>query len=76
MTDLCIRIKKKSDKLDGTCSITDDELRHVREKRRELLAQWATLPAGETLELHLGQPTGNAQWADNDRVPDDLRGDS
>ena len=42
-------------KLDGDCTITDDELRHVREKRRELLAQWATLPAGETLELHLGQ---------------------
>jgi len=38
-------------KLDTPCVVTDDDLRNVRDKRRELFAQWATLPAGETLEL-------------------------
>lgn len=31
--------------------LTDHELRRIREKRRELFAQWAALPADETLEL-------------------------
>jgi hypothetical protein len=37
--------------LPGACVLTDDELRQVRDRRRVLFAQWATLPAGETLEL-------------------------
>jgi hypothetical protein len=31
--------------------VTDADLRHVRDTRRELFARWAALPAGETLEL-------------------------
>ena len=30
----------------------DDDLRLVRDVRRELFARWAALPAGDTLELH------------------------
>jgi hypothetical protein len=37
--------------LSGACVVTDDDLERVREKRRDLFAQWAALPAGETLEL-------------------------
>ncbi len=37
--------------LPAACAVTDDDLRQVREKRRELFARWAALPAGETLEL-------------------------
>jgi hypothetical protein len=37
--------------VDVPCIVTDDDLRHVREKRAELFAQWAALPAGATLEL-------------------------
>jgi hypothetical protein len=37
--------------LPGTCVITDDELVRIREQRRELLAQWAAVPPGDTLEL-------------------------
>jgi len=37
--------------LPAACAVTDDDLRQVREKRRELLARWAALPAGEALEL-------------------------
>ncbi len=37
--------------LRGACVVTDEDLRRVREKRRELFAQWAGLPPGETLEL-------------------------
>lgn len=44
--------------LDGSCTITDDDLRHVRDTRRELLARWAALPTGETLELRFGRPAG------------------
>jgi len=33
--------------LDAPC-ITDHDLRQLRDKRRELFAQWAALPAGET----------------------------
>jgi hypothetical protein len=36
---------------DGACVVTDDELARVRDKRRDLFARWAALPAGETLEL-------------------------
>jgi len=35
----------------GSCVVSDDELRRIREQRRELFAQWAALPAGQTLEL-------------------------
>jgi len=31
--------------------VSDDDLRKVRDKRRELFARWAALPAGEALEL-------------------------
>jgi hypothetical protein len=31
--------------------LSDTELARVRERRRELFAQWAALPAGETLVL-------------------------
>jgi hypothetical protein len=37
--------------LSGAPVVTDDNLRDVRDKRRELFARWAALPAGETLEL-------------------------
>ena len=37
--------------LRGACVVTDDGLRRVRERRRELFARWATLAPGETLEL-------------------------
>ena len=37
--------------LTDPCTVTDDELNDVRERRRELFALWAALPAGETLEL-------------------------
>lgn len=33
------------------CAVTDDDLRRVRDRRRELFARWTALPAGETLEL-------------------------
>ena len=36
------------------CVITDDDLRRVRDKRGELFARWAALPAGATLELIYG----------------------
>jgi hypothetical protein len=42
--------------LDGACTVTDDDLRNVRDKRRELFAQWAALPTGQTLELRFGSP--------------------
>jgi len=31
--------------------VTEEDLRNVRDKRRELFGCWAALPAGETLEL-------------------------
>ena len=37
--------------LDAPWIVKDDDLRHVRDRRRELFAQWAALPAGATLEL-------------------------
>ena len=42
--------------LNVPCVVTDDDLRRVRDKRRELFAQWAALPAGETLELRFSGP--------------------
>ena len=42
--------------LNVACVVTDDDLRRVRDKRRELFAQWAALPAGETLELRFSGP--------------------
>lgn len=45
-------------RLRGACVVTDADLQHVRDKRRELFAQWAALPAGETLELRLGKGGG------------------
>lgn len=35
----------------GSCVISDEELKRIREKRRDLFAQWSALPAGDTLEL-------------------------
>ena len=35
----------------GAPVVSDDDLRKVRDKRRELFARWAALPAGEALEL-------------------------
>jgi hypothetical protein len=34
--------------------VSDEELRRIRETRRELFERWATLPAGEALELAFG----------------------
>ena len=42
--------------VDGGCTITDDDIRNVRDARRELFAQWAALPSGGTLELSFGRP--------------------
>ena len=42
--------------LPSACIVTDDELRRIRDKRRELFAQWAALPAGAILELRFAQP--------------------
>jgi len=42
--------------VDGGCNITDDDIRNVRDARRELFAQWAALPSGGTLELRFGRP--------------------
>ena len=47
-------------RLPGACVVTDEDLRHVRDKRRELFARWAALPAGETLELRLERGGGHA----------------
>src|SRR6266496_1734227 len=41
---------------DAPCTVTDNDLRQVRDKRQELFAQWAALPAGETLELRFSGP--------------------
>ncbi|HEV2689030.1 MAG TPA: hypothetical protein VGV35_10755, partial [Bryobacteraceae bacterium] len=38
----------------GVRGLSEDELRRVRARRAELFAQWAALPAGETLELVIG----------------------
>ena len=38
-------------RLAGAPAITDEQLNQVRDKRRELFARWAALPAGEALEL-------------------------
>jgi len=35
----------------GGCTVSDEDLRRIREKRRELFVQWAALPPGHTLEL-------------------------
>jgi hypothetical protein len=43
------------------CVVTDAELEQVRERRRELFAQWAVLPAGETLELTFSTVPGEAE---------------
>lgn len=37
--------------LSGACVVTDDDLRRIREKRRELFTWWTALAAGGTLEL-------------------------
>ena len=37
--------------LSGSCRVTDEQLRSIREMLRELIARWNVLPAGETLEL-------------------------
>jgi hypothetical protein len=38
------------------CVLTDDDLRRVRDRRRELFGAWNTLPVGETLELEFPAP--------------------
>jgi hypothetical protein len=52
------------------CLITDDELRRVRHRRRELFAQWAALPPGETLQLRLTLPVPQAADSDHPRPGD------
>lgn len=47
----------------GVCDVTDAELEQVRERRRERFAQWAALPAGETLELTFSPVPGGASQA-------------
>ena len=37
--------------LAGTCLLSNAELGQIRKRRRELFAQWAALPLGDTLEL-------------------------
>jgi hypothetical protein len=37
--------------VEGTCVLTDDVLRRIRERRRELFARWAAVAAGDSLEL-------------------------
>jgi hypothetical protein len=41
--------------------LSDTELARVRERRRELFAQWAALPAGETLVLAFPRATATAR---------------
>ena len=41
--------------LDAPWIVTDDDLRQVRDKRRELFAQWAALQAGEAFELRFSE---------------------
>lgn len=36
-------------------TLADDDLRRVRDARRELFARWAALPAGDTLELQFAR---------------------
>ncbi|HYK82467.1 MAG TPA: hypothetical protein VEU55_04930 [Gemmatimonadales bacterium] len=42
-------------------ALTDADLRRVRAERGRLFAQWAALPAGETLELRFGAPAATSQ---------------
>lgn len=37
--------------LSGSCRVTDEQLKRIREMLSELIARWNALPAGETLEL-------------------------
>jgi hypothetical protein len=56
----------------GSCVLTEDELRRVRNRRRELFAQWAALAPGETLELRLARPVPQpAPAASRPRRPGD-----
>ncbi len=45
-------------RLSGGCVIAEDDLRRIRDRRRELFAQWTALPTGETLELRFAAPRG------------------
>jgi hypothetical protein len=47
--------------LSGACSVTDAELEQVRERRRELFAEWGALPPGDTLELVFTRIPGGAE---------------
>lgn len=38
--------------------MTDEDLRRIRVRRRELFAQWAAVPAGAVLELHFSPHQG------------------
>jgi GNAT superfamily N-acetyltransferase len=42
----------KQNGVDINLPITEDELRRIREMRRNLFAQWVAVPAGESLDLH------------------------
>ena len=42
-------------------TVTDEELTRVRERRRELFAQWNALPAGETLVLAFRSAAASAR---------------
>jgi len=44
--------------LPGTSVVTDDDLQDVRDRRRELFARWAALPAGDTIELRFERGNG------------------
>ena len=55
-------------RLEEACAVTDDDLPRVRDKRRELFAQWAALPASGTLELWF-TGRGGETMSDGSRYP-------
>jgi hypothetical protein len=42
-------------RLAAAYAISDDDLRQIREARRDLFSRWAALPAGDTLELRFAE---------------------
>jgi hypothetical protein len=44
--------------ISGACTISDEQLREIRRKRRELFSRWGALPAGATLELLFTRTAG------------------
>jgi hypothetical protein len=51
-----LALKARTDGRPVPRPLTDDELLRVRKRRAELFAQWHTLAAGGTLELHFPSP--------------------